>query len=419
MKDVLIYDTTLRDGCQAEDISFTLEDKLRIAAKLEELGVDYIEGGYPGSNPRDADFFKQVKKLKLKNAKVASFGTTRKPGAKPSQDLNLKVLLSADTPVVTLVGKTWDLHVRDDLRISKKANLEVIADSIAYMKHHADEVIFDAEHFFDGFRCNPEFALECLQAAQDGGADWIVLCDTNGGRTPMDIRAALERVNQVITTPLGIHCHNDGELAVANSMAGVEMGVRQVQGTINGFGERCGNLNLCSMIANLELKMGKKCVKPGQLKKLREVSHFFYELANIQPNKHQPYVGDSAFAHKGGLHVSGVLKNRETYEHIDPDLVGNRQRVLVSDLAGTAHVEALDGFGIKKKDTLARQIVEKIKALEHQGYAFEAAEGSLDLLVRTRLCDCIGVAFRYRVIRREFWLEVGVLPAAPAPTTTP
>jgi len=388
MKDVLIYDTTLRDGCQAEDISFTLEDKLRIAEKLEELGIDYIEGGYPGSNPRDADFFRQVKKLKLKNARVASFGTTRKPGAKPSHDLNLKVLLDAETPVVTLVGKTWDLHVRDDLRISKKANLEVIGDSIAYMKRHVEEVIFDAEHFFDGFRSNPEFALECLQAAQDGGADWIVLCDTNGGRTPADIRAALERVDQVITKPLGIHCHNDGELAVANTMAAVEMGVRQVQGTINGFGERCGNLNLCSMIANLELKMGKKCVRPGQLKKLREVSHFFYELANIQPNKHQPYVGDSAFAHKGGLHVSGVLKNRETYEHIDPDLVGNRQRVLVSDLAGKSNVVYKGkeyGIELAGHDHAIQEVLRRTKELESQGYEFEAAEASFELLIQEAL----------------------------------
>src|ERR1051325_915896 len=247
MKDVLICDATLRDGCQAEEISFTLEDKLRIAEKLAQLGIDYIEGGYPGSNRRDADFFRQVKKLKLKNAKIASFGTTRRPSAKASQDLSLKILLDADTPVVTLVGKTWDLHVRDDLRISKQANLEVIQDSIAYMKRHVDEVIFDAEHFFDGFRSNSEYAMECLKAAQDGGADWIVLCDTNGGRTPNDIRTALERVNGGVTTPLGIHCHNDGELAAANTMAGVDVGVRQVQGTINGFGERCGNLNPCPM----------------------------------------------------------------------------------------------------------------------------------------------------------------------------
>jgi 2-isopropylmalate synthase len=388
MKDVLIYDTTLRDGCQAEDISFTLEDKLRIAEKLDELGVDYIEGGYPGSNPRDRDFFKQVKKLKLKHSRIASFGTTRRPSAKPSQDMSLKLLLDADTAVVALVGKTWDLHVRDDLRISKKANLEVISDSISYMKRHVSEVVFDAEHFFDGFRANPDYALECLKAAEEGGADWIVLCDTNGGRTPSDIREALARVNEVIRTPLGIHCHNDGELAVANTMAGVELGVRQVQGTINGFGERCGNLNLCSIIPNLQLKMGKNCVKPAQLKKLREVSHFFYELANVQPNKHQPYVGDSAFAHKGGLHVSGVLKNRETYEHIDPEVVGNRQRVLVSELAGRSNVIYKGkeyGIDLKGRDDALHEVLRRTKELESQGYEFEAAEASFELLIQEAL----------------------------------
>jgi 2-isopropylmalate synthase len=388
MKDVLIYDTTLRDGCQAEDISFTLEDKLRIAEKLEELGVDYIEGGYPGSNIRDADFFTQVRKLNLKNAKIASFGTTRKPNAKAAQDLSLKILLSAEAPVVTLVGKTWDLHVRDDLRISNEANLEVIADSIAYVKSRVEQVIFDAEHFFDGFRSNPEYAVECLQAAQEGGADWIVLCDTNGGRLPGEIREAIAKVSQSVTTPLGIHCHNDGELAVANTMAAVEMGARQVQGTINGFGERCGNLNLISLIANLQLKMGKNCVTPNQLKKLREVSHFFYELANIQPDKRQPYVGDSAFAHKGGLHVSGVLKNRETYEHIDPDSVGNRQRVLVSDLSGRSNVVYKGkeyGIDLEGQDDAVQDILRRTKELEGQGYEFEAAEASFELLIQQAL----------------------------------
>jgi 2-isopropylmalate synthase len=388
MKDVLIYDTTLRDGCQAEDISFTLEDKLRIAEKLEELGLDYVEGGFPGSNPRDQEFFKAVKKLKLKRTKVAAFGMTRKPSSNPSQDLSLKMLLDADTPVVTLVGKTWDLHVRDDLRISKKANLEIIADSIAFMKGRVDEVIFDAEHFFDGYRSNPEYALECLKAAQEGGADWIVLCDTNGGRLPSDITEAITRVKNLISKPLGIHCHNDGELAVANTLAAVEMGVRQVQGTINGFGERCGNLNLCSVIADLQLKMGKKCVEPAQLKKLREVSHFLYELANIHPNKHQPYVGDSAFAHKGGMHVAGILKNRETYEHIDPELVGNRQRVLVSDLAGRSNIvyKAREyGIELKSDDHAVQEILRRIKDLENQGYEFEAAEASFELLIQEAL----------------------------------
>ena len=388
MKDVLLYDTTLRDGCQAEDVSFTLEDKLRIAEKLEEMGIDYIEGGYPGSNPRDADFFQRVKKLKLKNARVAAFGTTRKFGAKPSQDINLKVLLGAETPVVTLVGKTWDLHVRDDLRISQKANLDLITDSIAFMKKRVDEVIFDAEHFFDGFRANPEYALECLKAAQDGGADWIVLCETNGGRLPGEVRDALNHVNRIIKTPLGIHCHNDGELAVANTLAAVEMGATQVQGTINGFGERCGNVNLISVIANLQLKMDKKCVTPGQLKKLRDVSQLFYELANIQPNKRQAYVGDSAFAHKGGLHVSGVLKNRETYEHIDPDLVGNRQRVLVSDLSGRSNIVYKGkeyGIDMKDQNDAVREILRRTKELEGQGYEFQAAEASFELLIQEAL----------------------------------
>jgi len=388
MKDVLTYDTTLRDGCQAEDISFTLEDKLRIVEKLEELGVDYIEGGFPGSNPRDADFFKRVKKLRLKGAKIASFGTTRKPSAKPGQDLSLKMLLEADTPVVTLVGKTWDLHVKDDLRISQKANLEMIADSIAYMKERVSEVVFDAEHFFDGFRSNPDFALECLKAAQEGGADWIVLCDTNGGCLPGRIREAIARVKELVRAPLGIHCHNDGELAVANTLAAVEMGVTQVQGTINGFGERCGNLNLCSVIPDLQLKMGKRCLEPEQLKKLREVSHFFYELVNMIPNKHQPYVGDSAFAHKGGMHVSGILKNRLTYEHVDPELVGNHQRVLVSDLAGRSNIvyKAKEyGIELENNDPAVQKVLKRIKELESQGYEFEAAEASFELLIQEAL----------------------------------
>lgn len=384
VKDVLIYDTTLRDGCQAEDISFTLEDKLRIAEKLADVGIDYIEGGYPGSNPRDADFFQSVKKLKLKKARVVAFGTTRQPNSTPSRDGNLKMLLHADTPVITLVGKSWDLHVRDGLRISKKANLEMIEDSIAFMKQRVDEVIFDAEHFFDGYRSNPEYALESLKAAERGGADWIVLCDTNGGRLPGDIRTAIASVQETVATPLGIHCHNDGELAVANTMAAVEMGVRQVQGTINGFGERCGNLNLCSIIPNLQIKMGKRCIDPGQLEKLREVSHFFYELANIIPNKHQPYVGDSAFAHKGGLHVAGILKNRETYEHIDPAVVGNRQRVLVSELAGRSNIlyKAREyGIDLSDRDETVREILGRTKELENQGYEFQAAEASFELLI--------------------------------------
>jgi len=388
MSDLLIYDTTLRDGCQSEDVSFSLEDKLRITEKLVELGIHYIEGGYPGSNPRDAEFFREVTKINLKKVRIAAFGTTRKPSVKPAQDLNLKVILAAKTPVVTLVGKTWDLHVRDDLRISKKANLEVIADSIAFMKRRVDEVIFDAEHFFDGYRSNPEFALECLKAAEQGGADWLVLCDTNGGGLPSDIGDAVARVKKDLRTPLGIHCHNDGELAVANTMAAVEMGATQVQGTVNGFGERCGNLNLCSVIPNLQLKQGRKCVLPLQLKKLRDVSHLVYELANVVPNKRQAYVGDSAFAHKGGLHVSGIIKNRATYEHIDPEFVGNRQRVLVSDLSGRSNVvyKAKEyDIDLEGNDHAVHQILERLKELESQGYEFEAAEASFELLIQEAL----------------------------------
>ncbi|HWP60504.1 MAG TPA: citramalate synthase [Candidatus Acidoferrales bacterium] len=388
MKEVLIYDTTLRDGCQSEDISFTLEDKLRITEKLTELGIDYVEGGFPGSNPRDADYFKRVKKLKLKNTKIAAFGMTRKLSSKPGQDLSLKILLEAETPVITLVGKTWDLHVRDDLRISNAANLEIIADSIAFLKERVDEVIFDAEHFFDGFRSNPEYAIKCLKAAEEGGADCLVLCDTNGGSLPSQISEAIAKVKSRVRTPLGIHCHNDGELAVANSLAAVEMGVVQVQGTINGFGERCGNLNLCSLIPDVQLKLGKKCIEPAQLKKLREVSHFLYELANITPNKHQPYVGESAFAHKGGMHVAGIIKNRQTYEHIDPELVGNRQRVLVSDLAGRSNIiyKAREyGIELKNDDPAVQEILRRIKDLESQGYEFEAAEASFELLIQEAL----------------------------------
>lgn len=388
MSQLAIYDTTLRDGCQSEEISFSLDDKLRIAEKLADLGVHYIEGGYPGSNSRDAEFFREAAKLNLKKTRIAAFGTTRRPSVKPADDLNLKLMLTTKAPVVTLVGKTWDLHVRDDLRISQKENLEVIADSIAFMKRRVDEVIFDAEHFFDGYRSNPDFALECLKAAEQGGADWLVLCDTNGGGLPGDIGAAVARVREELRTPIGIHCHNDGELAVANTLAAVEAGATQVQGTINGFGERCGNLNLCSVIPNLQLKQRRKCVSPAQLRKLREVSHLVYELANVVPNKRQPYVGDSAFAHKGGLHVSGIIKNRETYEHIDPELVGNRQRVLVSDLSGRSNVvyKAKEyGIDLEGNDEAVRQVLKRVKELESQGYEFEAAEASFELLIQEAL----------------------------------
>ena len=381
-KTIHIYDTTLRDGCQAEDIALTLEDKLRIAERLDDFGVDYVEGGWPGSNPRDEAFFQAVKGRALKRIKVAAFGSTRRAGARASEDRNLEKLLRAETPVVTIFGKTWDLHVREDLRIPLKENFELIHDTVRYLKRHVDEVVYDAEHFFDGYRANPEFALECMQVAADAGADVLCLCDTNGGRMPWEIAAASDAVRAQVETPIGIHCHNDSELAVANSLIAVEHGAVQVQGTVNGIGERCGNVNLCSVIANLQLKMGYHVVSAANLRRLQEVSRFVDELANIEPSKRQPYVGQSAFAHKGGVHVAAVQRNPRTYEHIDPDLVGNHQRVLVSDLSGRANIiykAKQFGVDMDKLDGHVKHLVQEVKQLEHQGYQFEGAEASLEL----------------------------------------
>ncbi len=383
-RQIEIYDTTLRDGAQAEDVSFTVEDKLRIAERLDDFGIHYVEGGWPGSNPRDAAFFEQARRLKLRQAKLAAFGSTRRAGQKCGDDENLAALLRAETPVVTIFGKTWDLHVRDGLRIPLKANLDLIFDSIHFLKARTDIVIFDAEHFFDGYRSNPQYALECVRAAAAGGADLICLCDTNGGRLPGEIAAGVAAARDAVRVPLGIHCHNDADLAVANTLAAVEQGAVQVQGTINGIGERCGNVNLCSVIANLQLKCGYHVVHPTNLAKLEELSRFVYELANIEPNKRQPYVGVSAFAHKGGVHVAAVRKNPRTYEHIDPKLVGNRQRVLVSDLSGRANVVyKANEFGVPldSKDPAVRRILEEVKELENEGYQFEGAEGSFELLM--------------------------------------
>ena len=387
-RHIEIYDTTLRDGCQAEDIAFTVEDKLRISERLDEFGVRYIEGGWPGSNPRDEAFFEAAKHRRLKQAQLAAFGTTRRAGIKASDDHNLRMLLRAETPVVTIVGKTWDLHVRDDLHISKAQNFEVIRDSISFLKRHVDTVIFDAEHFFDGFRENAEFGVECCRVAAEAGADLICLCDTNGGRLPHEIAAAVDAVRQAVDTPLGIHCHNDSELAVANSLIAVEHGVTQVQGTINGIGERCGNANLCSVIANLQLKMNYKVVSPTQLRRLRELSHFVWELANLEPSKRQPFVGLSAFAHKGGLHVAAVQKNPLTYEHIDPTVVGNRQRVLVSDLSGRSNIlyKAKEfGVDVETVKPAVKQVLAEVKELENKGFQFEGAEASFELLMQKGL----------------------------------
>jgi 2-isopropylmalate synthase len=408
MKKIEIYDTTLRDGSQSEDVSFSVEDKLRITEKLDELGVHYIEGGYPGSNPRDIDYFRKAARLRLANARLVAFGSTHRPKKKASRDETLRALINADTPVVTIFGKAWDFHVKEALKVPLSENLDIIHDSVVFLKRHKDKVFFDAEHFFDGFRKNPEYALRCLEAAQTAGADCLVLCDTNGGCTPSIIRDMVRKVKKKVTAPLGIHVHNDSDCAVANSIVSVEEGVTQVQGTINGLGERCGNANLISIIPNIQLKLGLKCLTPGQLAQLREVSRFVNEIGNLRHFKRQPYTGDSAFAHKAGMHVSAIRKSPETYEHIRPDLVGNSQRILISDLAGRANIlRKAEEFGIKLsgEDAQLQEIITQLKELESQGFQFEGAEASFELLMKKalglhkRFFDLIG--FRVIIEKRK------------------
>ncbi|MBF0492947.1 MAG: citramalate synthase [Deltaproteobacteria bacterium] len=389
MKDLVqIYDTTLRDGTQAEEVAFTVEDKLAIAKKLDELGVHYIEAGWPGSNPRDLDFFRQATKLKLKKAKITAFGSTRKSSIPAHLDPNLKALLDSKASVITIFGKSWDFHVKEALKISLHENLKLIEDSIQFLKKNSEEVIYDAEHFFDGYRANPDYALKTLEAALRGGADWLILCETNGGRLPEEVFEIFSQVKEVFDVPLGIHCHNDGELGVANSLAAVRAGARQVHGTINGIGERCGNANLISIIPNLELKMGYASVGERSLKKLRETSHFVSELMNVQVPTHQAFVGNSAFAHKGGIHVSAVMKNPKTYEHINPEAVGNVRRVLVSDLSGVSNiVYKAKEFGLKldSKDERIKNLLKEMKELENKGFQFEGAEASFEILLKKAL----------------------------------
>jgi 2-isopropylmalate synthase len=383
MKKIQIYDTTLRDGSQGEGISFSLEDKLHIVKKLDELGVDYVEGGWPGSNSKDIAFFRKARELKLKHASLAAFGSTRHPRHSVAHDRNLHALLEADTPVVTIFGKTWDRHVRVALGISLEENLDLIRESVAFLKSRGKEVIYDAEHFFDGFKANPSYALATLKVAEKAGADTIVLCDTNGGTLTGDIPAGFQRAAKHVKTPLGIHTHNDCELAVANSIAAVQQGAVQVQGTINGFGERCGNANLCSVIPNVELKLGRRCIGREKLRRLTEVSHYVSELANLHHRQDLPYVGKSAFAHKGGIHVSAVVKEASSYEHVDPALVGNERRVLVSELSGKSNVlykAAERGLEINEASPHAKLVVDKLKEMEHYGYQFEGAEGSFEIL---------------------------------------
>ncbi|MBN2466633.1 MAG: citramalate synthase [Deltaproteobacteria bacterium] len=386
--DIKLYDTTLRDGTQAEEISFTVEDKIRISKELDDLGIHYIEGGWPGSNPRDIQFFKEIKNYSLSQAKIVAFSSTARPKTPPEKDTSIKELLKAKTEAVTIVGKSWDIHVREALGVSLKENLKMISETIAFLKQKAPEVIFDAEHFFDGYRNNPEYARQVIKTVSALSCDCIVLCDTNGGGMPFEIQEIIRAIKPDISVPLGIHCHNDSEMAVANSIMAVKEGVAQVQGTMNGFGERCGNANLCSIIPNLHLKLGIRCVSDGQLRNLVRVSRFVYELANLSPLKHQPFVGDSAFAHKGGIHVHAVQKNPQTYEHIRPELVGNRQRVLISDLSGKSNIiyKANElGIKVNSRDPVVISTLEKIKEMENRGYQFEGAEASFELLLKSSM----------------------------------
>jgi len=385
MKRIFLYDTTLRDGTQAEEISLSVMDKIAITEKLDEFGIHFIEGGYPGSNPKDKEYFEYAKRLRLKNARVCAFGMTRRVGKKVEEDANMKALLSAETPVITVVGKSWDFHVTEALRTTLDENLKAIRETVEFLKRNAAQVFFDAEHFFDGYQRNPRYALKALTAAADGGADCLVLCDTNGGSLPTDVGRIVRDVRKTTMLPLGIHTHNDSEMAVASSLAAVENGVTQVQGTINGYGERCGNANLCSIIPCLHLKMGREVLPEGQMKKLTELSGYVAEIANVGKRLHQPFVGNAAFAHKGGMHVSAIRRHPGTYEHIDPEAVGNHRRVLISDLSGRSNILSKiqeKGLKFKSGDPAAERILDEIKELEHKGYQFEGAEASFELLVR-------------------------------------
>lgn len=387
MKSVFLYDTTLRDGSQRKGLSFSLEDKFKITALLDSFGVSYIEGGWPGSNPKDMDYFKRMRSNPPKNARIAAFGSTRRVGIRAQEDLNLRALLEASTEVVTLVGKSSPLHVIHILKTDLEENLCMIAESVAYMKQHGKEVIFDAEHFFDGYAADSRYALQAVTAARQAGADWIVLCDTNGGTLPHQVTQVVERVIQEVGDAVGVHCHNDSELAVANSLAAVQAGARHIQGTVNGYGERCGNANLISLVPNLQLKMGFKCVPTSSMRKLTELSRTVSEIANLAPDNHSPYVGASAFAHKGGLHVAAVEKLTSSYEHIDPETVGNARQIVVSELSGRGNVRMLASqLGVSANGN-EQAVLQQIKQMEGQGYQFENAEGTVELMLRRSYDD--------------------------------
>ena len=383
MTRIAVYDTTLRDGSQGEGVNFSLQDKLLITKRLDDLGVDYVEGGYPLSNPKDAAYFREVRDLDLVHAKVAAFGMTRRRDIAAEDDIGMKSLVGSGASVITIVGKSWDMHVTEILSVSLDENLAMIADSVGFCASRCVEVVYDAEHFFDGFKKNRDYALRTLKAAESAGASWLALCDTNGGALPEEIADAVAQVLREVGVRVGIHTHNDGDLAVANTLAAVRKGATQVQGTINGIGERCGNVDLCSVIANLALKYPRyELLREGSLAGVTEVSRYVYETANMNFRNGQPFVGSSAFAHKGGMHVHGVRKVASSYEHIDPTLVGNERRVLVSELSGKSNIaEKLGEHGLEQDSALLAKVLDRVQDLENEGYQFEAAEASFVLLV--------------------------------------
>jgi 2-isopropylmalate synthase len=390
---VLVYDTTLRDGTQGEQTNFSAEEKLRIAQRLDDLHFDYIEGGWPGSNPKDARFFEMAKSVKFKNSRLTAFGSTRRAHIKAESCPNLKALIKSGTPACAIVGKSWDLHVTEVLKTDLNENLAMIADSIQYLKSIGKEVFFDAEHFFDGYKHHSRYTTKVVKTALAAGADFIVLCDTNGGCLPHEICSMVKKISaHVPPEKMAIHVHNDGGLAVANTIAAVQKGVVMVQGTINGYGERCGNADLISVIANLQFKMGKKCLPSESIRQLTNLSHYVSDVANVPPLNSRPFVGRSAFAHKGGVHVSGIVKNPAAYEHIDPELVGNHRRVLVSDLAGKSNVEYKArelGIDLSKNDAVSKKIVHEVKLMEDRGFQFDAADGSLSLLIKKAIGEFV------------------------------
>lgn len=389
---ILIYDTTLRDGTQGEQVTFSAEEKLRIAKRLDDVHFHYIEGGWPGSNPKDMRFFEMAKAVKFKNVKLTAFGSTRKPNIRPENCPNLKALIKAETPAVAIFGKTWDLHVTDILKISLEENLAMIRDSISYLKSTGKEVLFDSEHFFDGYKQNPRYAVRVVKTALKSGADRIVYCDTNGGTMPHEITEIVKKISKTIPVEkAGIHVHNDCGLAVANSIAAVREGIRMVQGTVNGYGERCGNADLISLIGNLQIKMKMNCLPAQSIRQLTNLSLFISDVANIPPLMSRPFVGRSAFAHKGGVHVSAVAKNSLAYEHMEPELVGNSRRVLVSDMAGKSNISykaRVLGIDLDKKNALDK-VVHQVKLMEDKGYQFDAADGSLSVLMKKAIGEFI------------------------------